>query len=116
MLGHIRKAIFDYPQRFKKFAVLDCKWMARFNATYLNQFSEAEVGEYEFDDDWDQAYRGEYPYAYPKSLRQVDNIYAPFHISNSHWVALQIDLPEWKVIVYDSQLQSQHRYGLFMYF
>lgn len=44
---------------------------------------------------------GELPESDGPSWGEVDYVYAPYLVTNNHWVALEIDLKEWVLNVYD---------------
>lgn len=64
----------------------------------------------EFPDRVARYFRGELPIFHGKNWEEVDFIYAPLFVGTNHWVAIQIDLVNWSLSVFDcnANLKRDH--------
>ena len=81
--------------------VLDTYW-----ARHL--VSQVNLGDVGFTEEGEETLRnymkGILPTEFPKKWNDAKKIYTPFHlagIEKEHWIALEIDLSEWSINVYD---------------
>ena len=53
------------------------------------------------DEELEYYFSGMLPERCPKPWASVDRVLAPWNLKDNHWVAVEIDLAEWTVRVYD---------------
>jgi hypothetical protein len=103
MLYYIRKGLSEHPSETHRCAVLDSFWSDPYRGQYANHVVEgkkvnprpARVCQY---------FKGELPELYGVKWDDVDYLYAPYFVNGNHWVALQVDLVNWMVNVYDCNI------------
>ena len=97
--AYIRKALLESEVKSKA-TILDVFWTADYtdamkyymkNACTVPPASERALA----------YFRGDRPKTYGSSWDDLDFIYFPLNMENKHWVAVEIDLQEWKANVYD---------------
>ena len=93
-----RERISEDPQRFSKVVVLDPFWQEYVKREFDRFHNNTPlVGK----DELIRYMMGECPGEYGKRWDDAERIYTCFNIEEKHWFALEIDLCDWCVTVYD---------------
>lgn len=93
VLCRIRLDLNDHPDENHKSAILDTQFKQHLQELNLEGGQLPQNLEKYFD--------GRLPEHHGKKWEDVDFLYIPAHVGGNHWVAVEINLAQWKVTVYD---------------
>lgn len=96
VLWYVRDALKNRPPKNHTSAVVDTFW-----STQIKNFHEGKINGGKTLEYLLQYCRGVLPEGVPTPWDELDYVYAPYLVNTNHWVALEIDLKEWVLNVYD---------------
>ena len=99
-LLYIRKTLSEHPTVRQSCAILDCGWFIPYKQQHVNLNAEGKKVN-ETPKGFNRYFKGELPEFYGVCWDKVEFLYAPYNVNANHWIALQIDLVNWVVNVFN---------------
>ncbi|KAL5546003.1 hypothetical protein UlMin_005690 [Ulmus minor] len=98
----MRKKIQKFPDIFPTYvAILDDYWTQSVDGRYEAAVEKNELQSFWCPEDLIHYCRGERP-IHGTSWEAFDFLFGPLNITNTHWVAMVIDIPKWYIYIFDS--------------
>ena len=98
----MRKRSQKFPDIFpSKVAILDDYWKQVVGSRYAQAVEKKELQTFQCPDKLMQYCQGESP-IWGTSWMDVELLLVPLNITNTHWVAIVVDIPSWYIYQLDS--------------